>query len=146
VPKDNLPATVDPYGELELWLDALPVFDIEALAGRTIAHTLSAETPDEVLADPTAAGLADFADRVVYLVAVTGALLSTYDTGPTRYITLDIADPDTEEHHTVTTGSPYVMARAFKLSEMGALPCLVRVLALESKNNPGRTSLWITKP
>lgn len=146
MPKDNLPATVNPYDELETRLDQLPVFDLEGLAERTIANTLSATTPEEVLADPSAAGLDDFADRVVYLVAITGALPSAYDTGPTRYVTLDIADPDTGEHHTVTTGSPYVMSRAFKLADMGALPCLVRVLQLESKNNSGRTSLWITKP
>jgi len=146
VPNSNLPEVTNPYADLESRLDQLPVFDIEELQARTIVRILSASSLNEVLADPTAQGLADYADQVVYLVAIAGALPSAYDTGPTRYMVMDIADPQTGEHHMVTTGSPYVMAAAFKAADLGELPCLVRVLQLESKNNAGRTSHWIVKP
>lgn len=145
MPKDNLPDVVSPYDELEAQLDALPVFDLEELSERTLHNLLTAATDEEALRDPHAQGLGDFADRVIILHAIMGALPSSFETGPTRYIVMDIVDPDTGERHAVSCGSPYVMATAFNLAGRGSLPATVRVLELESKNNSNKSSLWLVK-
>jgi hypothetical protein len=145
VPSSNLPDTVDAYTELETQLDSLPVFDLEALSEHTLARLLGASTDEEALRDPTAMGLGEFADRVIVVHAITGALPSSFDTGPTRYIVLDVTDPETGERYSVSCGSPYVMAAAFNLARRGSLPATVRVLEKESANNPNKSSLWLVK-
>lgn len=145
MPKDNLPDVVSPYDELETQLDALPVFDLEELSERTLHNLLTASTDDEALRNPSAAGLGQFADQVVILQAIIGCLPSSFGSGPTRYIVMDITDPETGERHAVSCGSPYVMATAFNLAARGSLPATVRVLELESKNNSNKSSLWLVK-
>lgn len=145
MPKDNLPDVVSPYDELEMQLDALPVFDLEELSERTLHNLLTASTDDEALRNPSAMGLGQFADQVIILQALIGALPSSFDSGPTRYIVMDITDPETGERHAVSCGSPYVMATAFNLASRGSLPATVKVLELESKNNSNKSSLWLVK-
>lgn len=146
MPKDNLPDVVSPYDELEMQLDALPVFDLEELSERTLHNLLTASTDDEALRNPSAMGLGQFADQVIILQAIIGCLPSSFDSGPTRYIVMDITDPETGERHAVSCGSPYVMATAFNLAARGSLPATVRVLELESKNNSNKSSLWLVSP
>jgi hypothetical protein len=145
MPKDNLPEIVSAWGELESQLDALPTLDIEQLADRTISRILTASSPDEVLANPEPTGLGTFAGDVVILHSITGCMPSAFTTGPSRYIVLDITDEHTGEQLSVTCGSPYVIAAAFALQRLGELPTRCRVLALDSKSNPGQKSLWIVK-
>lgn len=145
MPTNNLPDVVSPYDDLEIELDALPVFDLEDLTERTLHNLLTATTDEEALRDPRAQGLGDFADRVVILHALIGALPSSFDSGPTRYIVMDITDPETGERHAVSCGSPYVMATAFNLAGRGSLPATVKVLELESKNNSNKSSLWLVR-
>jgi hypothetical protein len=127
-------------------MDALPVFDVAELTERTLRHTLEASTVEEVLASPEAQSLDEYADHIVELQGISGCLPSTYDTGSSRYMVLDIVDTGTGERASVTTGGAYAMTRAMQLARLGALPQLVRVLVLESKNNPGRTSTWLVRP
>lgn len=145
MPKDNLPDTLSAYEGLEVQLDTLPIFDLADLAERTITNLLTATTDEEALRDPTALGLGEFADRIVVLQAIIGALPSAFDTGPSRYIVMDITDPETGERYAVSCGSPYVMAAAFNLAGRGSLPATVRVLEKKSENNPNKSSLWLVK-
>lgn len=145
MPSHNLPEVLSPFDELETQLDALPVFDLEELSERTLHNLLTASTDDEALRNPSAMGLGQFADQVVILQAIIGCLPSAFDTGPTRYIVMDITDPETGERHAVSCGSPYVMAAAFNLASRGSLPATVRVLEVESKNNSNKSSLWLVK-
>ena len=145
MPKDNLPDVVSPYDELETLLDNVPVFDLEELSERTLHNLLTAASDEEVLRDPSAMVLGQFAGQVIILQAIIGALPSSFDTGPTRYIVMDITDPETGERHAVSCGSPYVMGAAFNLAARGSLPATVRVLELESKNNSNKSSLWLVK-
>jgi len=143
---NNLPDVVPAYGELEAMLDDLPVLDVEELAERTIAKTLAATSLDEILENPEAIGLRKFAGYIVIIHGIAGCMPSNYDTGPGRYMVLDITDELTGEVLAVTCGSAYVMARVFALLKTGQLPARVRVIELESKNKKGQTSLWVTKP
>jgi hypothetical protein len=79
----------------------------------------------------------------VIIVGIDGWLPSDIKSGLGRYIVLSCIDPATGEHFTATTGSPYVITRALRLAELGALPVEVRVVELESKSNPNQSSLWI---
>lgn len=145
MPKDNLPEIVSAWGELESVLDSLPVLDVEQLADQTMARLLGASTPDTILANPEPTGLGEYAGDAIIVHDITGCIPSAYETGPSRYIVLDITDEHTGENLSVTCGSPYVMAAAFSLKRTGNLPQRCRVLALDSKSHPGQKSLWLVK-
>jgi hypothetical protein len=144
--KDNLPQVATGTEAIEQAMDTLPALSTDDVVERTLSRTMNATTAEDVLADPGAVGLADYVGRVIELVAVAGVLPSRYDSGLSRYVVMDIVDPDTGEKVSVTVGSTYIISRALKLAQLGALPCKVRVLELESASNPGQSSLWIVKP
>ncbi|WP_343576706.1 hypothetical protein [Mycobacterium sp.] len=144
----DTPAVTDSRNldRLERAIDLIPIMSVDDLVARTLERALNADSVEDVLADPEAVGLRDLVGQVVTLERVAGALPSTYTTGPTRYIILDVTPETTGTPMSVTCGSPYVISRAIRLAELGALPTRVRVLELESASNPGQSSLWITRP
>ena len=125
------------------YLAHLPILtNIEELAERSIQRILDAKSPEEALADPDAIGVKDIVGRVVILTGIIGILPSNYHAGD-YYIILEAKVPGTGAVITLTTGSPYVAARAVKCQREGWLPRPVRVVELESQSNPGQSSLWI---
>jgi hypothetical protein len=140
------PASATAGNALELKLDQLPALSIDEVVERTLTKTLNATTAEDVLADPEAVGLGDYAGKVLTLLAVAGALPSAYKTGPSRFIVVDCIDNETGGRFSATCGSPYVISRALRLAELGLLPAQVRVVELESTANPGQSSLWLVKP
>jgi len=125
------------------YLAGLPILtDIEQLTERSIQRIMDAKSPEEALADPDAIGVKDIVGKVVILTGIIGILPSTFHEGD-FYIILEARIPGTGAVVTLTTGSPYVAARAVKCQREGWLPRAVRVLELESASNPGQTSLWI---
>ncbi len=125
------------------YLKGLPILtDIEQLTERSIQRIMDAKSPEEALADPDAIGVKDIVGKVVILTGIIGILPSTFHPGD-YYIILEAAIPGTGSVVTLTTGSPYVAARAVKCAQMGWLPRPVRVVELESQSNPGQSSLWI---
>lgn len=143
--KDNLPEKTSAVEALELRLDKLPALDVIDVVERTMTRIINATTPEEAAANPEAMGLRDFAGRTIVVYDVAGALPSTMKTGPSRYVVLDCADPETGERFTCTTGSNYAMGTALRYWEAGWFPAIFRVVELESASNPGQTSLWLVR-
>jgi hypothetical protein len=130
---------------LERYLDQLPALDVTDVVERSMDRILNATSPEEAAANPEAMGLRDWAGKKLVVYGVAGALPSQLKTGPSRYIVLDCADPETGERFSVTTGGAYAMATALKYWEAGWYPERFRVVELESASNPGQTSLWLVK-
>jgi hypothetical protein len=145
VPKDNLPQTTNPTEAMELALDKLPALDVADVVDRTLERILGAETPEEAGANPEAMGLRDWVGRQLIVNDVAGVLPSTRQGPLSRYVILDITDPDTGERANVTTGGIYAVATALKYWGSGWLPCRFKVVELESQSNPGQTSIWLVK-
>ena len=125
------------------YLAGMPILtDIEDLTERSIQRIMDAKSPEEALADPDAIGVKDIVGKVIILTGILGILPSTFHEGD-FYIILEARVPGTGAVITLTTGSPYVAARAVKCAQMGWLPRAVRVVELESASNPGQSSLWI---
>ena len=142
----NLPAEVSAVDAIEMWLDTFPAMDIDEVSERTLARTLSATTMDDVLRDPTGTGIKTLDGDVLTILEVVGVLDSEFESRFRKYVVLDVMNETTGEKMTVTGGGDYVLSRVFQAYKLGALPFRARVLCLESRSHPGRTSVWLVKP
>ena len=141
----NLPATTSTDHVLAI-LGRFPAFDLEEVAERTLARTMTATSLDEVLADPEAASLADLAGHVIVVNEVLGVLPSSFEGRFGVYLVLDVTDKATGERMVVSCGGDFVIARVARAVELGELPFNARVVGLQSRSNPNQTSLWLVRP
>lgn len=104
--------------------------DPEVIGTRIMAQLLSAETPEEVLADSEAIGLRQYLDTPFSLEGVDFRR-SEYEEGMPFYCLLFGHEAETGEKVTLTTGAQSVVAQAFRLAQRGWLPRTV--MAKQSK-------------
>ena len=127
------------------YLEGIPLYDdFEALAERTIERQLAATSPEQLLSDPEAGGLRDLSGKLIKITTVLGIAPSSIGVGG-YYIVFEAMTAEGASL-TLTTGSQYAASRIATLAHKGWLPRVVRVTELESKTNPGQSSLWITDP
>lgn len=125
------------------WLRGVPIItDALALVERSMERILSAETAEELLADPDSIGLKDIIGQFVTPTTVIGIAPSTIREGD-YYVIFDGVYGPRQEIRTFTVGSPYAGGRIVKAHLKGWLPRRMRVVALESAANPGQSSLWV---
>jgi len=121
----------------------LPVItSFDDMVERSLQRMMSAESVEELLANPEAAGLRDYSGKVLLFTAVTGILPSGIRPGE-YYCIVEATDERTGQSLTLTTGSPYAGGRLAVAQAKGWLPRRMRVLEMESASNPGQSSLWV---
>ena len=121
----------------------LPIItDIEALVEASMLKILTAESVEELLANPETASLRDYSGKVLTFTDVTGILPSQIRQGD-YYCIVEAIDEGSGQRLTLTTGSPYAGGRLAVAKAKGWLPRRMRVLEMESASNPGQSSLWV---
>lgn len=99
--------------------------DPEVAALRIIGRVLAAQTIDEILSEPRVVGARTMLGVPVELRSVRFGR-SDYDGSP-GYALLECTDLTNDEPVLITCGASQVMAQAWKLHAIGALPCPVEL-------------------
>lgn len=118
------------------------VEDPEEIAREIMARILRAETPEEVLSQAGTTSARDVLDKALNLLDVR-FLRSSFDEGPGVYAILQMGDPDTGEVFPVTCGSRNVLAQAFRLNGLNALPRLVKIVEAGKDTARGYRPMWM---
>ena len=122
-----------------------PVVPPDELEGRTLVRTLTAETATAVLAAPESVALDDITGEPFWLMGISFFTYSQVkDRENDLYVYLDCYWDD-GRGFSATTGSPFVISRVHRLSELGVLPRRVMSILVESRRNSGQSSLWIVE-
>lgn len=118
------------------------ITDFEDVAETTIKRIMSAETPEDALADPSGEGLRDLSGKTITITQVIGISPSTIKDHTDEYY-LRFEARTEKGLVSLSTGSPYAAAGIVKLANEGWLPRRVRILELVSKTDTSRSSLWV---
>lgn len=135
----NLPA--DQVGVVtEFLAKAMPEEEedpsVAALA--IVAQVLSADTPEEVLADVEAEGVRQRLEEPFLLTDVSFRR-SEYEAGMPFYVLMRGTDTATGEGVLLTTGSQKITAQVFRLLQLGALP---RRVVVRQAKKPSRSGYY----
>jgi hypothetical protein len=151
MPTPHTPATSSPGGLdltrtpkfLAAALAEYPILSLDDVDDRSIFAALTADSAEDIFADPDSVGLRDITGEPFTLVGIEGILASTIkDHKGEPYIVLN-AVRHNGVRFTITTGSLYAMARAVGAERKGLLPRRVMAVLLESKTDSTRSSLWL---
>ena len=116
--------------------------DPEHVSIDIIGRILKATTVEDVLGGTSATHARDFLDVPFALVGVRFNRSDFGDTGPSFYALLEGADADGVPV-TVTCGARNVIAQAWKLREMGALPVKVVLKESDRTTRAGFKVMWL---
>lgn len=122
--------------------DATQEVDEEAITVEIIGRILNATSVDDVLGGRDATHARDF---LGVPFALTGVRFNRSDfegTGPAFYALLEGADADGQKV-TVTCGARNVIAQAWKLADMGALPVRVQLREADRPTRNGYRVMWL---
>lgn len=124
--------------------DEAIALDSDQIAIDIIARILDAQTVDDVLGGGGATHAEDYLDRGFVLKSVRFNK-STFDSaGPNFYAVLEGYDEDSEPV-AITCGSRNVIAQAWKLMDMGALPLAVEIKRSAKPTSAGFYVMWLDK-
>lgn len=134
--------------ELELYLGTgslETIQDPEEVARSIVRRILEAETADEVLSPRgEVTHAADVLNKALVLVAVEYRR-SDLDEGAGVYALLSMAEAGSGEKLLVSCGSRNVMAQAYRLDRLGALPTGVRIVEAQKATAAGFRPMWLEK-
>jgi len=139
----NLPEVTGAAALIDAISGNYRVVAVDEMEGLTIARTLTAETATAVLAEPESHPLDEMTGEPFW---VDGIDFFTYSQVKGRESDLYAyinAHWDDGRGFQATTGSPFVISRVHRLSELGVLPRRVMSVLVESKRNAGQSSLWV---
>jgi len=126
------------------WLAGVPIVtNMEQLVERSMQRTLQASTPGALFSDPDSVGLRDCVGKIITVTDVIGIMPSNIKGRESDYYLIFEAVVD-KELTTLTTGSPYAGGRIVKAFHEGWLPRELRVLEMQSAQDPTRSSLWVS--
>lgn len=119
--------------------------DPQAAALQIVAQVLSADTPEEVLADIEAVGLRQWVDKPFTLETVEFRR-SDYEVGMPFYCLLRGTDRATGEQVLLTSGSQKITAQCFRLVTRGWLPRKVMAKQSSKPSKSGYFPMRLTDP
>lgn len=118
--------------------------DPDEIAVQIIARILNATTVDDVLGGTQATHARDFLDQPFTMTGVRFNRSDFDGTGPKFYALLEGADSNGEAV-TVTCGARNVIAQAWKLADMGALPIGLVLRESDRPTRAGFKVMWLDK-
>jgi len=124
--------------------DAKSDVDADEVSMEIIGRILNATTVDDVLGGQGAIHAEDFLNVPFTLTAVKFNPSDLGGDGPRFYAVLQGVDTDVQPV-TVTCGAKNVIAQAWKLNDMGALPTLVQIQRSERPTAAGYYVMWLAK-
>lgn len=107
-----------------------------------IARILNASTVEDVLGTSSATHARDYLDTPFHLLGVRFNQSTYEDAGPDFYALLDAADRDGEKV-AISCGARNVIAQAWKLADMGALPIDVQLRQSTKPTSAGFHVMWL---
>jgi hypothetical protein len=118
--------------------------DADEVSMQIIARILKATSVDDILEGSGAVHARDFVGVPFTLTDVRFNKSDFQDAGPAFYALLEGADGN-GERVTITCGARNVIAQAWKLRDMGALPVQVQLGESERPTAKGYKVLWLEK-
>lgn len=123
----------------------LPQVESGEDAARSImARILASEDVDAVFQDSAAVAAQDVLDETFTLTDFR-LMKSSYEDGPNVFGILDAVDVETGESRAITCGARNVMAQAFRLKTLGALPLAVKIRKADKPTAAGFYPLWLAR-
>lgn len=116
----------------------------DEVAMEIIRRILDSETVDDVLGGAGAIHARDFLSKPFALTGVKFNESSFDSAGPAFYAILEGADPNGEKV-AITCGARNVIAQAWKLRDMGALPIQVVIVESPRETAAGFKPMWLEK-
>lgn len=116
--------------------------DPEAVTMEIVGRILAADTVEGVLKRADATHARDYLDKPFMLGEVRFNKGDFEDSGTNFYAVLSGADPDGEKV-VVTCGAKSVIAQAWKLADMGALPLGVVIKEAKRQTAAGYKPMWL---
>lgn len=116
----------------------------DEVAMEIIRRILDSETVDDVLGGAGAVHARDYLGRAFVLTGVKFNESSFETAGPSFYAILEGADEDSEKV-AITCGARNVIAQAWKLRDMGALPLRVMIIESPRPTKEGYRPMWLEK-
>lgn len=124
--------------------DEVREVDPDAVSMEVIARILKADTVDDVLGGTSATHARDYLRQPFTLTEVRFNKSSLSNEGPAFYALLQGADPNGEAV-TITCGARNVIAQAWKLRDMEALPIQVIIQESDRPTAAGNRVMWLEK-
>lgn len=118
--------------------------DPEQVTLDIITRIVNAETVDDVFGGSDAIHARDFLGTAFTLLAIKFNPSTVAGAGPDFYGVMEGAAKDGEKL-TITCGSKNVMAQAWKLQDMRALPVNVQIMESERPTKDGYRPMWLEK-